>query len=59
MSNSTRQSEHAARAVYLALHGEPMTDAERRQYDQQRAAEMARAEARREASPQMELPTSA
>ena len=52
----SKQSAHAAVAAYTALYGPPLTEAERREYDRARAAEMARAEARREGSPQMELP---
>lgn len=38
-----------------ALYGPPMTDSERAEYDRLRAEEMARAERRREPTPQLEL----
>ena len=51
----SKQSAHAAVAAYTALYGDPLTDAERREFNRQKAEEMARAEARREPTPQMEL----
>ena len=53
----SKQSAHAAVAAYTALYGPPLTEAERREYDCLRAREMAKAEARREPSPQLPLDT--
>lgn len=51
-----KQSAHAAVAAYTALYGAPLSDQERLAHRQRVAAEMARAEARRRAEPQLELP---
>lgn len=48
------QSRHCIEAM-KALYAPTMTDAERAEYDRLRAEEMARAERRREPSPQLEL----
>ena len=50
-----KQSAYAEAAKLAALYGLPLTDAERREHDRLIAREMARAQARREASPQPEL----
>lgn len=52
----TPQSEWARVCKELAMRGEPLTPAEKSTYNSLRAAEMARAEARRAPSPQLELP---
>lgn len=44
------------KAALKALHSPPMTDEESREYRRLIAREMARAEARRRKSPQLELP---
>lgn len=48
------QTEHCIECL-RALYSPPMTDDERAAYDSLRAAEMARAEARRQPSPQLDL----
>lgn len=50
-----KQSAHAEIAKLAALYAPTMTDDERREHRQRVAAEMARAEARRQPSPQLEL----
>lgn len=55
----TTQAEHFERARYALKHAGPLTPAEREEYNAQRAREMRRAEARREPSPQLELPEAA
>lgn len=50
-----RQSAYAEMAKLAALYAPPLTDAERREHDRLVAREMARAEARRQPSPQPEL----
>lgn len=54
MKRNPRTAEHI-RAALRALHSPPMTDEESREYRRLIAREMARAEARRRQSPQMEL----
>ena len=51
--------EGLQRAIYALKHAGPLTPAEIAEYDAQRAREMRRAEARREPSPQLELPEAA
>jgi hypothetical protein len=51
-----RQSAHAEIARLAALYGPELTADEERAQRQRVAAEMARAEARRRAEPQLELP---
>lgn len=43
------------KAALDALHGPPMTDDERKEFDRLRRREMARAEAKRRQSPQLDL----
>lgn len=52
----TPQSEWARVCKELAMRGEPLTPTETTTYNSLRAAEMARAEARRRPTPQLELP---
>lgn len=47
------------RAVFALRHAGPLTPAEKAEYDAQRAREMHRADARREQSPQLDLPEAA
>ena len=57
MADTARMIEQSKRcqAALAALYGPPMSEDERRYYNELRAAEMARAERRREPSPQLEL----
>ena len=57
MADTARMVEQSKRwqAALDALYGLPMSEDERRYYNELRAAEMARAERRREPSPQLEL----
>ena len=43
------------KAALKALYSPPMTDEERREFDRMRRREMARAEAKRRKSPQLDL----
>ena len=54
MSIKPGTMEHL-QAAMAALYSPPMTDEERREFDRLRAREMARAEARRRQSPQLDL----
>lgn len=54
MKRNPRTGEHIEAAM-RALYSPPMTDEESREYRRLIAREMARAEARRRQSPQMEL----
>lgn len=47
--------EGMQRALYALKHSGPLTRAEMDEYNAQRAREMARAEARRQPSPQLDL----
>lgn len=53
------QAEQCQRARYALRHAGPLTPAELAEYDAQRAREMRRAEARRQPSPQLDLPEAA
>ena len=57
MADTARMIEQSKRyqAALAALYGPPLSEDERRYYNELRAAEMARAERRREPSPQLEL----
>ena len=57
MADTARMVEQSKRyqAALAALYGPPLSEDERRYYNELRAAEMARAERRREPSPQMEF----
>ena len=55
MTGQGDTAQRFARCAALADHGEPLTPAELAAYNSQRAAEMARAEARRQPSPQLDL----
>ena len=57
MADTARMVEQSKRcqAALAALYGPPMSEDERRHYNELRAAEMARAERRRMPSPQLEL----
>ena len=57
MADTARMVEQSKRcqAALAALYGPPMSEDERRYYNELRAAEMARAERRREPSPQLEF----
>lgn len=55
MKRNPRTAEHI-KAALAALHSPPMTGEESREFRRLIAREMARAEARRRQSPQLELP---
>jgi len=55
MKPNPRTAEYL-QAAMKALYSPPMTDEERREFDRLRRREMARAEARRRKSPQLEIP---
>ena len=54
MKPNPRTAEYL-QAAMKALYSPPMTDEERREFDRLRRREMARAEARRKQSPQLDL----
>lgn len=53
--NREQTLSHMQRCALIAERGEPLTLDEMREYTRLRAAEMARAERRREPSPQLDL----
>ena len=57
MSGVPNKWEEGVQAALRALYAPPLSAAELSHYNSLRAAEMARAEARREPSPQLELET--
>ena len=55
MKPNPRTAEYL-QAAMKALYSPPMTEEERREFDRLRRREMARAEAKRRKSPQLEIP---
>lgn len=55
----TTQAEHFEQARFALKHAGPLTPAELDEFNRLRAREMRRAEARREQSPQLDLPEAA